>query len=99
MYTSYYGFSKKPFDITPDPGTLFLGENHKEALAVLKYGVLDNKGFLLLTGAVGTGKTTLINSLVKDLDQPGLVCVLSNPSLNRDEFYHFFAEKLGVKYN
>jgi len=57
-----------PFQISPDPRFFWLGEKHKEALAVLKYGVLNNQGFLLLTGDVGTGKTTLINTLVNSLD-------------------------------
>ena len=54
MYKKFYNFSRKPFQISSDPSFIWLGENHREALATLKYGVLDNKGFLLLTGDVGT---------------------------------------------
>ncbi|MCK4619983.1 MAG: type II secretory pathway protein, partial [Desulfobacterales bacterium] len=68
MYLSYYNLNEKPFQISTDPKFLWLGEKHKEALAILTYGILDNKGFLLLTGDVGTGKTTIINTLLNNLD-------------------------------
>ncbi len=55
MYLKHYNMTAKPFSISSDPVFLWLGEKHREALAVLQYGVLDNKGFLLLTGDVGTG--------------------------------------------
>ena len=58
MYKSYFGFNKKPFDLNPDTKFIFLGETHKQALAVLKKSVVSDKGFLLVTGGVGTGKTT-----------------------------------------
>ena len=54
---AHYGLKQKPFDISPDPEFLWLGEKHTEGLAILKYGILENKGFLLITGDVGTGKT------------------------------------------
>ena len=57
MYTSFFGLKEKPFNLTPSPRYLYLGENHKEALALLTYGVKERKGFVLLTGEVGTGKT------------------------------------------
>ena len=55
MYETYYNLKAMPFQITTDPRFLWLGEKHSEALATLKYGIMQNKGFLLLTGAVGTG--------------------------------------------
>ena len=61
MYYNHYNLKKKPFDITPDPAFFWLGEKHKEGWASLEYGILENKGFLLLTGDIGTGKTALIN--------------------------------------
>ena len=54
MYESFFGLNKKPFQITTDPSFLWMGKKHREALSTLKYGVMDNKGFLLLTGDVGT---------------------------------------------
>ena len=63
MYLSHYKLKKKPFDISPDPEFLWLGEKHQEGLAILKYGILQNKGFLMITGDVGTGKTALIRAV------------------------------------
>ncbi|MDR3631183.1 MAG: AAA family ATPase [Desulfocapsaceae bacterium] len=96
MYKQYYGLQRNPFELTPDSEVLFLSEVHKEGLATLKYGIISNKGFLLLTGGVGTGKTTLINVLVKSLKPSVKVCVLSNPILAASEFLYFLASKLGL---
>ena len=68
MYLSFYNLAEKPFQINTEPCFLWLGETHKEALAVLKYGVMSRNGILALTGDAGTGKTTLINALLEDLD-------------------------------
>jgi general secretion pathway protein A len=73
--------------LNPDSALLFLGEGHKEALAVLKQGVVSDKAFLLFTGGVGTGKTTLINDLAKNLEDPGYVCVISHSTLELDDFF------------
>jgi general secretion pathway protein A len=67
MYSEFYGFSEEPFNVTPDPKFLFLDERYREGLAHLEYGVLYGKGFVLLTGEVGTGKTTLLNALLDKL--------------------------------
>jgi len=64
MYNKYYGFSSTPFDLTPSPDVVYMSESHQEALAILRYGVVGKKGFLVLTGDVGTGKTTLLQALV-----------------------------------
>lgn len=98
MYKQYYGLTRNPFELAPDSGVLFLSETHQEGLATLKYGILSNKGFLLLTGGVGTGKTTLINVLVKSLTPAAKVCVLSNPILTSSEFFYFIASKLGLPF-
>ncbi len=92
MYTSYYRLSEKPFQISTDPKFLWLGEKHREALAVLKYSIINNQGFVLLTGDVGTGKTTLINALVNSLDQDTIVAVVSDPKLDRIEFFNLIAK-------
>jgi general secretion pathway protein A len=67
MYLGFYGFTEEPFNVTPDPKFLFLDERYREALAHLEYGVLYGKGFVLLTGEVGTGKTTLLNAFLERL--------------------------------
>lgn len=91
MYLAYYGLQEKPFDISTDPKFLWLGEKHKEAFAVLKYGVLENKGFLLLTGDVGAGKTTLIHALVEDMGEDVILATIPDPGLELMEFYRYLA--------
>ena len=68
MYLKFYGLTEKPFDLTPNPRFLFQTPGHREALAQLIYGVQEQKGFTLMTGEVGTGKTTLLRTLVQRLD-------------------------------
>lgn len=92
MYLDFYELKVKPFQISTDPRFLWMGEKHKEALATLKYGILDNKGFLLLTGDVGTGKTTLIHALVSQLGDNVLVAALPDPDLEPLDFYNFVAD-------
>jgi len=74
MYLSHYDLTKKPFQISPNPSFLWLGEQYKEALATFDYGIIDNRGLILLTGEIGTGKTTLINALIKPIPSP--ICIL-----------------------
>lgn len=97
MYTSYYNLKAKPFQISSDPAFLWLGEKHKEALATLKYGVLDNKGFMLLTGDVGTGKTTLINSLIQSLSKDILYASVTDPRLELKDFLNYIAREFSIK--
>ena len=68
MYQQYFGLSESPFSIAPDPRYLFLSNKHREALAHLIYGVGDQGGFVLLTGEVGTGKTTIIAEVVSGME-------------------------------
>ena len=96
MYRSYYSLAKKPFQLTTDPKFLWLGEKHKEALATLKYGVIDQKGFLLVTGDVGTGKTTLINALLESIEEDTLVANITDPALNLIEFFNFVALSFNI---
>lgn len=91
MYRSFYGLEHKPFQIASDPKFLWLGEKHKEALAVLQYGIVDNRGFLLLTGDVGTGKTTLINSLVNSMGPDTIVAHVPDPGLALIDFFNYIA--------
>jgi len=96
MYLSHYNLFKKPFQITTDPKFLWLGDKHKEALATLKYGVVDQKGFLLVTGDVGTGKTTLINALLENLENDTFVAFITNPALNLIDFFNFIAISFNI---
>jgi general secretion pathway protein A len=91
MYEAYYKLKAMPFQITTDPRFLWLGEKHSEALATLKYGIMENKGFLLLTGDVGTGKTALINRLIKMIDVAAIVAKIPDPGLSSLDFFNFLA--------
>ena len=97
MYLAHYKLHHMPFQISPDPRFLWLGEKHKEALAVLKYGVLNNQGFLLLTGDVGTGKTTLINTLVNSLGSETLFINVADPLLDKMDFFRLLAQAFGLE--
>lgn len=91
MYRSYYSLSAEPFRIDTDPRFLWLGGDHKEALATLKYGLLESNGFVVLTGPVGTGKTTLVNALLHALDHRVIVANINFPSLDPTEFLSLVA--------
>ena len=93
MYLNHFNLKIKPFRISPNPKFLWLGETHKEALAMLQYGIQDNCGFLLLSGDIGTGKTTLINSLLESLDERTLFAMISDPDLQKLDFYNFLAHE------
>lgn len=97
MYENYYGLTSKAFDLIPDPDKVYMSEAHEEALAILRYGVIDRKGFLLLTGGVGTGKTTLLQLLVKSLDAKVHLCLIANPTLALNDFYYYLAAKYGLR--
>ncbi len=97
MYTSYFGLNEKPFSITPDPRYLFMSERHGEALAHLVYGVTESGGFVQLTGEVGTGKTTLVRSLLLDrMPDNADVAVVLNPQITAYEFLMTICEELGI---
>lgn len=97
MYLNHFHLKAKPFQITADPKFLWMGEKHKEALATLRYGIVDNRGFLLLTGEVGTGKTILINRLVSMLDIDTVVATLTDPDLESMDFYNMLADGLKME--
>lgn len=96
MYKSFYKLDRKPFEITPDSSFLWLGESRKEALSTLRYGILDNKGFLLMTGATGVGKTSLIQALTNSFDSDVEWGVIDDPTLDRIDFYNEIARNFGI---
>ena len=96
MYNTYYALDKKPFEISPDPEFLWLGDNYKEALAHLKYGILESKGFLLITGDIGTGKTTLIRRLVKLIEVAAIVVTIPDPDMKKLDFFNFLGNELNM---
>jgi general secretion pathway protein A len=99
MYESFYGLKENPFNVTPNPEYIYLGENHREALAQLLYGVREKKGFIVITGEVGTGKTTLIHYLLDKLNGNShtRTAFLFNPKLTVNDFIQYILRDLGVK--
>ncbi len=97
MYTDFFGLHEKPFSITPDPRYLFMSERHGEAHAHLVYGVTESGGFIQLTGEVGTGKTTLVRTLLLNrMPDNADVAVVLNPQLSVVEFLATICEELHI---
>jgi general secretion pathway protein A len=96
MYLKFFGLASKPFELTPDPRFLFLTPGHREALAQLTYGIQEQKGFMLMTGEVGTGKTTLLRTLVQRLDGQVSSAFIMNSTLPFDELLEYALADLGV---
>jgi general secretion pathway protein A len=96
MYHQHFGLNRSPFSIEPDPDFLWLGEKHQEGLSALRYGILENKGFLLLTGDIGTGKTVLIRSLLTGLTSDVTVATIQDPSLTVLDFFNILSYELGM---
>ncbi|CAN5139759.1 ExeA family protein [soil metagenome] len=96
MYTSFFGLKERPFAITPNPRYLFMSERHADALAHLLYGVTESDGFIQLTGEVGTGKTTLIRSLLEQLPDHVEVALILNSRLSPNEFLAAICEELRI---
>lgn len=97
MYTEYFGLSEKPFAITPNPAFLFLSKNHKDAFAHLLYGIQQRVGFIELTGEVGTGKTTVLRTLLNQLDTEDYrLAFIFNPSLSALELLQSINREFGL---
>lgn len=99
MYNQHFGLHDNPFSIAPDPRFLFLSTRHEEALAHLLYGIIESRGFVQLTGEVGTGKTTVIRALLRRLPANIDVALILNPRLNAAEFVASILEDLSVPYD
>jgi len=98
MYTAYFGLSDAPFTIAPDPAYLFMSDRHREALAHLSYGLGDNGGFVLLTGEVGTGKTTISRSVMEKLPENTQAAFILNPTLSCEELLATICDNFKVRY-
>lgn len=96
MYTEFFGLNEKPFSITPDPRYLYLSRRHADALAHLIYGISESGGFIQLTGEVGTGKTTLIRTLLQQLPEKAEIALILNPQLSAQEFLRSICDELGA---
>src|SRR5580658_8035200 len=99
MYLAFFGLHETPFAITPDPRYLFLSERHAEALAHLLYGVTEAGGFIQLTGEVGTGKTTVVRSLLAQTPKHVEIALILNPRMTAPEFLLTICAELGIGVN
>jgi general secretion pathway protein A len=96
MYKAFFGFNYKPFQLTPDPEFLFLSRAHKKAITYLKYGITDNSGFILLTGEIGTGKTTILRSIIKDIPQDVKLARINNTKVTSEQLISMISEDFGL---
>ena len=100
MYNAFFGFTQNPFNMSPDPSFLFRSPQHEEALASLMYGVQSRKGFIALTGEVGTGKTTMLECLRDFLNAQQIAFAsLFNSRLTVEQFFEFLAYDLDLRCN
>src|SRR5262245_8672478 len=97
MYKKFFNLKESPFNVNPDPRYLFLTPHIQEAMACLTYGIETRKGFVLLTGEVGTGKTTLLNKLLEWLHQERTATAfVFNPRLSVTQFFDFMMADFGI---
>ncbi len=97
MYEAFFGLKERPFNLTPDPKYLYLSEKHKEAFAHLLYGIKNRSGFVMITGEIGTGKTTLCRNLLNQLDSGAEVAFIFNPFLEPIELLKKINQEFGIK--
>lgn len=96
MYEAFYGLTEKPFSLTPDPKYLYLSRAHREALDHLLYGIQEREGFIVITGDVGTGKTTLCRAILSRLDQRTKTALILNPLLSEEELLRGVLHDFGL---
>ncbi|MGZ3580622.1 MAG: ExeA family protein, partial [Syntrophales bacterium] len=97
MYLDFYGFREKPFNLTPDPRFVFLSKNRREAFAHLLYGIENRTGFIALTGEVGLGKTTVLRSLLSQLDADHYrTALIFNPRLSSPKLLQSITREFGI---
>src|SRR4030095_10176326 len=97
MYEDFYGLTGKPFQLSPDPAFYFGSKGHSSAFSYLKYGVYQGEGFLVITGDIGTGKTTLVRALLDELDTGEVVAAqIVNTQLDADDLLRSVATAFGI---
>src|SRR5437667_1850735 len=96
MYEEYYGFAEKPFSLTPDPKYLFKSESHANAFELLQYAGRRREGFVVVTGDIGTGKTTLCRALLEDIDRNTFTALVLNPFMSEEDLLKRILQDFGV---
>src|SRR5205823_13271067 len=96
MYESYYGFAEKPFSLTPDPKYLYRSESHANAFELLQYAISRREGFAVVTGDIGTGKTTLCRALLEEIDRTTFTALVLNPFLSEEDLLKRILQDFGV---
>ena len=96
MYCNFFGLSEKPFDVTPDPKFLYLTSANREILASIKYGIQERRGFITIMGEVGTGKTTLLNAVLEQLDKKTNAALIFNTDLTFKQMLIMILIELGI---
>ena len=96
MYEEYYGFTEKPFSLTPDPKFLFKSESHANAFELLQYAVRRREGFVVVTGDIGTGKTTLCRALLEEIDRNTFSALVLNPFLSEEDLLKLILQDFGI---
>src|SRR3979490_2842411 len=96
MYESYYGFTEKPFSLTPDPKYLYRSESHANAFDLLQYAIRRREGFVVVTGDIGTGKTTLCRALLEQIDRTTFTALVLNPFLSEEDLLKRILRHFGV---
>lgn len=99
MYEAFYGLKVRPFNLTPDPKFLYLSDKHKEAFAHLLFGIKNRSGFVMVTGEIGTGKTTICRNLINQLNQDVNLALIFNPSLNPVELMQKINAEFGIAHD
>jgi general secretion pathway protein A len=97
MYKDFYGLREYPFNMTPDPQFLFLSHNHRIALDVLRFGIEQRKGFLVITGEIGAGKTTVCRALLRSLEANTKTALLLNPSLSDSQILRAICDEFRLQ--
>jgi general secretion pathway protein A len=99
MYEEFYGLTEKPFQIVPNPDYLYFTAKHQNALSSLEYGLNDNVGYILMTGEIGCGKTTLIRYLLNNMDASIVPAVIFNTNVTADEFFQFVMQSFELEFD
>src|SRR4249919_3614275 len=96
MYEDYYGFTEKPFSLTPDPKYLYKSASHANAFELLQYAVRRREGFVVVTGDIGTGKTTLCRAILEQVDRRTFTALVLNPFLSEEDLLRLILQEFGV---